>query len=93
VPCHASPEKDIKLLVDENRNAVRSISEEVLAACDIPRSREEILVALASKHGIDMDASHFLLNQSSIASHLTWLSENGLIEHFMEGYRLLWRKK
>ncbi|MCL1875170.1 MAG: MBL fold metallo-hydrolase [Synergistaceae bacterium] len=92
VPCHAEAAKNIKLLVDENRNAVRNLSEETLAACEVPRSREEILVALATKHGIEMDASHFLLNQSSVASHLTWLSENGFIEHFMEGSRLLWRK-
>lgn len=92
VPCHAEPTKDIKPLVDENRKAVRNLSEETLAACEIPRSREEILVTLATKHGIEMDASHFLLNQSSVASHLTWLSENGFIEYFMEGSRLLWRR-
>jgi glyoxylase-like metal-dependent hydrolase (beta-lactamase superfamily II) len=93
VPCHAEPVKDVKPLVDANRNAVRCLSEDVLASCEIPYSREEILVALASKYEIEMDASHFLLNQSSVASHLTWLSECGLIEHFMDGYRLLWRRK
>jgi len=92
VPSHAEPVKDIKRLVDANRNAVRNLSEEVLAACTKPRSREEILVELASVHKIEMDASHFLLNQSSVASHLTWLSEKGLIEHFMDGHRLLWRQ-
>ncbi|MCL2767259.1 MAG: MBL fold metallo-hydrolase [Synergistaceae bacterium] len=92
VPCHAEPVKDVKFLVEANRNAVSKLSEEVLAACATARSREEILVELASKHGIEMDASHFLLNQSSVAAHLTWLSEKGFIEHFMEGYRLLWRK-
>jgi len=92
VPSHAEPAKDVRPLVEANRNAVRNLSEEVLAACDVPRSREEILVKLAFEHGIEMDASHFLLNQSSVASHLTWLSEKGLVEHFMDGYRLLWRK-
>jgi DNA-binding transcriptional ArsR family regulator len=63
-----------------------------MAACSVPRSKEEILAELATVHGIEMDASHFLLNQSSVAAHLTWLSEKGLVEHFMEGYRLLWRR-
>jgi len=93
VPCHSEPVKDVKPLVEANRNAVRNLSEEVLAACAVPRSREEILAELAAAHGIEMDASHFLLNQSSVASHLTWLSEKGLLEHFMDGFRLLWRKK
>ncbi|MCL1940728.1 MAG: MBL fold metallo-hydrolase [Synergistaceae bacterium] len=93
VPCHAKPAEDIKTLVDENRNALRVLSEEVLAACAEARSREEILAELAGRHGIEMDASHFLLNQSSVAAHLTWLCENGLAEHFMEGSRLLWRRK
>ena len=72
---------------------VQILSEEILAACHVPHSREEILVELASKHEIAMDASHFLLNQASVNAHLTWLSEKGDIEHFMEGYRLLWRQK
>jgi glyoxylase-like metal-dependent hydrolase (beta-lactamase superfamily II) len=93
VPSHAEPVNDVKPLVEANRNAIHSLSEEILAACATPSSKEEILVALASKHGIEMDASHFLLNQASVASHLTWLSEKGLIEHFMDGFRLLWRKK
>jgi predicted transcriptional regulator len=86
------PVKDIKPLVEANRNAVRHLSEEILTACAVSRSREEILTVLASKHVIEMDASHFLLNLSSVASHLTWLSEKGLIEHFMDGYRLLWKR-
>jgi glyoxylase-like metal-dependent hydrolase (beta-lactamase superfamily II) len=93
VPSHSEPVSDIKLLVDANRSMVRSLSEEVLDACAVPRSREDILAELASKHGIEMDASHFLLNQSSVAAHLTWLSEKGLIEHFVDGFRLIWRQK
>ena len=93
VPSHAEPQKDNKHLVNENRIAVQILSEEILAACHVPHSREEILVELASKHKIAMDASHFLLNQASVNAHLTWLSEKGDIEHFMEGYRLLWRQK
>jgi glyoxylase-like metal-dependent hydrolase (beta-lactamase superfamily II) len=93
VPCHAVPVKDVKPLVEANRAAVRALSEEAFAACAHPRSKEEILVAMASKYGIEMDESHFLLNQTSVASHLTWLCEKGHIEHFMDGYRLLWRQK
>ena len=93
VPSHAEPVRDVKHLVEANRNAVRNLSEEILTACTQARSKEEILIELASKHGIEMDASHFLLNQSSIAAHLTWLSEKGLVEHFMDGFRLLWKRK
>ena len=93
VPSHAEPVNDIKPIVEANRNAIHSLSEEILAACATPHSKEEILVILATRHGIEMDASHFLLNQASVASHLTWLSEKGLIEHFMDGFRLLWRQK
>ena len=93
VPCHSEPVKDVKPLVEANRNALRNLSEEVLAACGQGCSREEILTELAEKHGIEMDASHFLLNLSSVASHLTWLSEKGLAELFMDGFRMLWRQK
>jgi len=93
VPSHAEPVNDIKLLVEANRNAVRNLSEEVLTACAYSRSKEEILTELASKHEIEMDASHFLLNLASVAAHLTLLSEKGLVEHFMDGYRMLWRQK
>ena len=92
-PSHAAPVKDIKPLVEANRNAVRSLSEEILTACAVPHSREEILAVLASKYEIAMDASHFLLNLSSVASHLTWLCEKGLVEHFMHEHRLLWKSK
>ncbi|MCL2147661.1 MAG: hypothetical protein FWH52_07625, partial [Synergistaceae bacterium] len=93
VPCHAAPVKDIKPLVEANRNSLRKVSEEILTACSTPRSREEILAVLASKHEIAMDASHFLLNLSSVASHLTWLSEKGLVEHYMDEHRLLWKSR
>lgn len=91
VPCHALPVQDVSGLVNANRDAMHKVSEEILELCSHPRSREEILSALAVNHGIEMDAAHFLLNQSCVSAHLTWLSENNKIEPFMEGSRLIWR--
>ena len=94
VPCHAHPTNDITKLVRQNKDGLAWVSEEVFGAlADSALTREEILVKVALANELEMDAAHLLLNLSSVSAHLTYLSENNKVEPFVQGCRLLWKRK
>ena len=95
VPCHAQPTNDISELVRQNKEGLAWVSEAVFdALAEFPLTREEILAKVALVNGLlKMDAAHLLLNQTSVNAHLTYLSEQNIVEPFVRDCRLLWRRK
>ena len=93
VPCHAPATRDIRELVRQNREGLAWITDAVYGALAQPCTREEILSRIGVENELEMDASHLLLNLASVSSHLTYLSELGKIEPFVQDCRLLWKKK
>ncbi|MDR1378037.1 MAG: MBL fold metallo-hydrolase [Synergistaceae bacterium] len=94
VPCHAPATQDVRELVQHNRKGLAWISdavEKTLMDSERPLTREEILSHVGVSNGLEMDAAHLLLNLSSISAHLTYLSELGKVEPFVENCFLLWR--
>jgi glyoxylase-like metal-dependent hydrolase (beta-lactamase superfamily II) len=95
VPCHAPATQDVRELVLQNRAGLAWISDAVeKALTDSGKSltREGILSRIGVSNGLEMDAAHLLLNLTAVSAHLTYLSEQGKVEPFVEDCRLLWRK-
>ena len=96
VPCHAPTTQDVKELVRQNREGLAWVTkamENALAEAGRPLTREEILSRVGTANGMEMDAAHLLLNLCSVSAHLTYLSELGKAEPFVQDCLLLWRLK
>ena len=95
VPCHAPASQDVRELVRQNREALTWLTESVWTAISVPGSREDVLARIGGDAalGLEMDAAHLLLNLCSVGAHLTALAEAGRAEPYVEGGRLLWRRR
>ncbi|MDR2522865.1 MAG: MBL fold metallo-hydrolase, partial [Synergistaceae bacterium] len=92
VPCHAPVTQDVKELVRQNREGLAWVTEAVEnALADRPLTREEVLSRVGTAHKMEMDAAHLLLNLCSVSAHLTYLSDLGRAEPFVQNCLLLWR--
>jgi len=92
VPCHASPTKSIKKLVEINRKALQETGETILNICSEPVSRERILEGLCIKYNIPLNATQYVLSLATVSAHLTYLADMGHARfHFEEG-KMLWER-
>ena len=92
VPSHATPSKDLKELVRYNRSRTERLSEEIALLCATPRSREEVLEALAEAYDIEITPVSFVLTHLTVAAHLSWLANQGVLRPRGERGRLLWER-
>ena len=92
VPSHATPGKDLKELVRYNRRRTERLSEEIALLCATPRSREDVLETLAEAYGIEINPVSFVLTHITVAAHLSWLANQGVLRPRGEGGRLLWER-
>lgn len=92
VPSHATPGKDLKELVRYNRRRTERLSEEIALLCATPRSREDVLETLAEAYGIEINPMSFVLTHITVAAHLSWLANQGVLRPRGEGGRLLWER-
>jgi glyoxylase-like metal-dependent hydrolase (beta-lactamase superfamily II) len=95
VPCHAPVTREIGELAQRNREAHAWVTGKVYDALAPGRalSREDILAEIGLAENLEMDAAHLLLNLSSVSAHLTYLAAQNRVEPFVEGCRLLWKRK
>ncbi len=92
VPCHAEPARNIASLIEINRKALLTLTEDLLVLCDEPRSRDTLLTLLFRKYGLKMSPSQYVLGNSTISACITYLAEEGALEAVEENCGLFWRR-
>ncbi len=93
VPSHGNICSDIKSMVRVNRKCLESLKDEILDICAKTRSRDEIVAALALRHGITMNLPQYVLTHSTVSAITTPLIDSGeLIPSYDSGLLELSRK-
>jgi len=90
VPCHAEPVRDITSLIEINRKALLSLTEDVLALCGEPQNRDRLTTSLVRQYGLKMTPSQYVLGSATISACITYLLEEGTLEMIEEEGELLW---
>jgi glyoxylase-like metal-dependent hydrolase (beta-lactamase superfamily II) len=93
VPCHAQVATDIRPLVAANRNALRKLLENVLAACVSGASREDVLAKLVMTYGISLSSVQYVLTSITVSACLSFLADQERLSPSFENGRMLWRQK
>ncbi|KRQ86282.1 Hydroxyacylglutathione hydrolase [Caloramator mitchellensis] len=92
VPSHGEPIKDIKDLVELNKNEVLGIASKIQNICSEGKTIEEILENICDIYDISLDANQYVLLSSTIRSYITYLYEEGSIRPIFNKNKLLWEK-
>ncbi len=92
VPGHGQPTTNINALCDANQAALERASQAVLSACSDVGTTPEILERVCAMLEIEMpDLTRYVLNQTAVLAHLTYLEEQGLITHQIIRNKLIWQ--
>lgn len=79
VPSHGEVCTDVRPLVQVNRECVLKLRAELLSICEKPRTRDEIVAALAQSHNISIDLGQYVLTESAASALITPLLDEGLL--------------
>jgi glyoxylase-like metal-dependent hydrolase (beta-lactamase superfamily II) len=90
IPSHAEATKNIKPLVQINRDKVNEIITALLEICKQPLCFEEILKAVFDRYGLMMDCNQYVLVGSTVRSYLSYLHNKDAIQIQFSENRLLW---
>ena len=61
--------------------------------CAQPRTFEQILQQLFTKHGLTMTYEQYVLVGSTVRSYLSWLKDSGRLTGRFENNLLLWERQ
>lgn len=90
VPAHTPVVKDIRELVELNRNKVYEIAEVLQEICADKICFEEILKQIFDRYDLRMNFEQYVLVGSTVKSYLSWLKEHEKVDILFEDNRLLW---
>lgn len=88
IPSHVSATKDIKTLVQHNRESVFSVIDTLLEYCKEPRSYDDVIDYFFTNNSLPFNISQYSLIGSTLRSYVSCLQRKGLIEIKTEGNRV-----
>ncbi len=91
VPSHAPATRDIRPLVQRNREAVAEISQALCAICRRPLLFDELLAELFAHYALKMDMTQYALVGSAVHAYLAYLMRLGRVTAEVDGCRLVWK--
>ena len=91
IPAHAEAVKDIKPLVQANRQKVHEIIHKLLEICQTTVCFEDILKEIFNAYALTMDFNQYVLVGSTVRSYLSYLHDNGSLNAAFVDNKLLWQ--
>ncbi len=92
VPGHGPTTTDLASMVDLNRRRVHVVAENIVRTCQDPSTPEVILRRAVKSLGAEpADAAGFYLLQPTIFAFLTYLEDQGRLEHKIEDGQSVWK--
>ena len=83
--------RNLELLL-QHMKAEAALDMEPLMATVSEHARYENFAALVEAYGIEINPVSFVLTHITVAAHLSWLANQGVLRPRGEGGRLLWER-
>lgn len=90
IPAHADATKNIKELVQFNRQKVYEIADKIQEILKTPASFEMLLKQIFDEYKLTMNFEQYVLVGSTVRSYLSWLKDNGKISAEFKENQLMW---
>ncbi|MDD3106928.1 MAG: MBL fold metallo-hydrolase [Bacilli bacterium] len=91
VPAHCNATKDIKDLVQKNKQKIEEIKINILLILEEPSTFEEVLRRLFHAYNLKMNADQYVLVGSTVRSYLSWLKEQKMVDYQFENNQMFWK--
>ena len=91
IPAHTDTVKDIRPLININRQMVFEIIDGIKHICKKPSFFEAILKEMFDKYDIPMNVSQYALVGSTIKSYLSYMVDNNILDIEIQNNYLLWK--
>ena len=91
IPAHAEPTDNVTLLAEINIRAVKDTADTICELCAAPTTFDELMKGLFDKMGLALSLQQYALVGSTVKSYLSYLTDGGRIECFVEDNRLLYK--
>ncbi|MDD4363750.1 MAG: MBL fold metallo-hydrolase, partial [Atribacterota bacterium] len=90
IPSHAEPTDNLNNLIDVNRGQIKEINQKILKYCSKPATREDIIANLVEDFRLQLSAIQYVLINTSISAHISYLNENQLLDFKFIENKMYW---
>lgn len=90
LPCHGELSEDIQKEIDANIKVINEIMGVIRWTLMRPMTREELGAFIGEKYGLDINPTQYYLNQSTLAAYLSYMTDEGMLQSRIDGYRMVW---
>ncbi|MDR3255471.1 MAG: MBL fold metallo-hydrolase [Synergistaceae bacterium] len=91
VSSHIRPMKDVRHLVEINRDRILDIIAKIEDFCSAPLPFDDILKKLFDSYGMTMDLNQFILAGCTVRSFLAYMNDDGKLNAVFQDNRMLWK--
>lgn len=91
VPSHCKLTKNIKDLIQINRNKIQEIINKILAICVEEKTFEDVLKIIFDDYNLTMNSNQYVLIGSTIRSYLSYLHDDEKIGFVFKENRMYWK--
>lgn len=91
IPSHCEATKEIKELIELNRNKVKEINQKIYEALKEPKTFEELLKYIFDEYKLIMNPNQYVLVGSTIKSYLSYLCDENKINYEFIDNKMIWK--
>ena len=91
IPSHGIALKEIKQLIEANRNNTFEVIKTIMSLCQNQITFDELLQKVFEKYSLKMDMNQYVLVGSTIKSYLSYLSDEELITFLFKDNKLYYQ--
>ena len=84
--------KDLKHLIELNKNKVKEILDKILEFCKEELTFEQILKKIFDEYDLAMNANQYVLIGSTVRSYLSFLKDENKITYEFRDNEMIWKK-
>lgn len=92
LPCHGNCSTDIKEEIEINLKAIYDTIDIINQNLVIPMSREQLVSNMVKEYNIKLNPGQYYLTLSSTSAYLSYMTDEGMLETFVDDYQLKWRR-
>lgn len=92
LPSHGRCSSDPGGEIETNIRAIHDTIDLITGRLSEPMAREELAAAVAEEYNIKLNPNQHYLTLSAVSAYLSYMTDEGMLEMVLDGYRLKWKR-